>query len=103
MSARILFSTYPNRQAAEEAARRVVTEGQAACANMVAIRSIYRWQGKVEEADEWLVLFKTTDRRLPGLRQRLLRDHPYDVPEALALRPAAINRSYLQWLRASVA
>lgn len=102
MSGRVLVSTYSSRRAAEEAARRFVTEGLAACANMLAIRSVYRWRGKVEEADECLVLLKTTARRLPALRRALLASHPYEVPEAMVLQPASISRSYLRWLGESV-
>jgi periplasmic divalent cation tolerance protein len=87
---------------AEEGARlgrTLVEERLAACANVVGpIRSIYRWQGAVEEADEHLVLLKARGTDVPTLEARVRALHSYDVPEVLALPVTAGSAPYLAWL-----
>ena len=87
---------------AEEGARlgrTLVEERLAACANVVGpIRSIYRWQGAVEEAGEHLVLLKARAADVGQLETRVRALHSYDVPEVLALPVAAGSAPYLAWL-----
>ncbi len=71
----------------------------AACANLLpAVQSIYRWEDKVEEARETLVLFKTTRARFPVFQATLQALHPYDVPEIIALEVATGLPDYLRWV-----
>lgn len=79
----------------------LVDRRAAACVNILPnVRSIYRWQGKVEQADELLLVIKTTAGRVRDI-ERLLADlHPYDVPECVVLAPDRVERKYLAWLRA---
>ena len=92
---------------AEEGARlgrALVEERLAACANVVGpIRSIYRWQGAVEEADEHLVLLKARGADVAALEARVRALHSYDVPEVLALPVTAGSAPYLAWLADSTA
>jgi len=92
---------------AEEGARlgrTLVEERLAACANVVGpIRSIYRWQGAVEEADEHLVLLKARGADVAALEARVRALHSYDVPEVLALPVTAGSAPYLAWLADSTA
>jgi periplasmic divalent cation tolerance protein len=87
---------------AEEAARigrALVEERLAACANVVGpIRSIYRWQGAVEEADEHLVVLKARAGDVSALEARVRALHSYEVPEVLALPVTAGSAPYLAWL-----
>ena len=87
---------------AEEGARlgrALVEERLAACANVVGpIRSIYRWQGAVEEAAEHLVLLKARRADVAALEARVRALHSYDVPEVLALPVTAGSAPYLAWL-----
>jgi periplasmic divalent cation tolerance protein len=87
---------------AEEGARlgrTLVEERLAACANVVGpIRSIYRWQGAVEEADEHLVLLKARGADVAAVEARVRALHSYDVPEILALPVTAGSAAYLAWL-----
>jgi periplasmic divalent cation tolerance protein len=87
---------------AEEGARlgrTLVEERLAACANVIGpIRSIYRWQGAVEEAEEYLVLLKARAADVAALEGRVKALHSYDVPEVLALPVAAGSAPYLAWL-----
>ncbi len=71
----------------------------AACVNVVdGVRSFYRWKGAVEEDGEKLLIIKTTDERLSALREALLVNHPYEVPEFVVLPITGISEPYRQWL-----
>ena len=101
MPAIVVLSTFPGPDQAAAVARTLVEERLAACVNLVpAVRSIYRWQGAVQDDAEALAIIKTTDERLPALRERLAALHPYDVPEILALPVADGHAPYLAWLAA---
>lgn len=102
-SAAVVLVTGPDRSTLEALGRRVVEERLAACVNVLGgLRSIYRWQGGVEEADEALALVKTTGERLAALRERVLAIHPYDTPEFVALAVDAGSVDYLRWIEDSV-
>jgi periplasmic divalent cation tolerance protein len=89
--------------AADRLARQVVDEGLAACVNVVpGVRSVFRWQGAVDTADELLLVVKTTAAAAPRLSARLVELHPYDVPEVLVLPVAAGLPAYLAWVVDSV-
>jgi periplasmic divalent cation tolerance protein len=84
-------------------ARRLVEERRAACVNQLpGMHSTYVWDGRVEEADETLLLVKTTVAGYPALERRVRELHPYDVPELLAVPVAAGFEPYLDWLKRSV-
>ncbi|HTD26697.1 MAG TPA: divalent-cation tolerance protein CutA [Candidatus Elarobacter sp.] len=84
--------------------RTLVEERLAACANVVGpIRSVYRWQGAVEEAAEHLLLVKARADDLPALEARVRALHSYQLPEVLALPVAAGSAAYLAWLAQSTA
>lgn len=91
------------RLGAEALAHRLVDEGLCACVNVVpGVRSFFRWEGKVDSADELLLVAKTTAAAAPRLAARIAELHPYQVPEVLTLAVADGAPSYLQWLSASV-
>ena len=95
----LVLTTLPNSDAAAELAKSVVNEKLAACANVLpAVRSIYRWQGKVQDENEVLVLFKTTQEHFERLKARILELHPYEVPEVLAIPVEQGYQAYLDWL-----
>ena len=95
----LVFSTFPDIETARRIAQQLVAENLAACANIIpAIESIYRWQGKVEEGNETLVLFKTTAARSVVFQEKLKSLHPYDVPEIICLRIADGSPEYLRWV-----
>ncbi len=100
----VVLVTTPTPERAAEIARAVVGERLAACGNVVpGLRSIYRWEGKVQEDEEVLLLLKTTRDRFEALRARILALHPYDVPEVIALPVEAGSAAYLAWLGAETA
>jgi len=91
---------------AEEGARlgrALVEERLAACANVIGpIRSIYRWQGAVETADEVAAIFKTERAQVDGLITRIAALHSYDVPCVVSWPIDKITGDYAQWVEDSV-
>ena len=86
-------------EAAENLASTLVEERLAACVNIHAdVVSIYRWQGKIERANEALLVVKTSDAALERLVARIAAIHPYCGPEIVALDVARVNRNYLDWV-----
>jgi periplasmic divalent cation tolerance protein len=98
----LVLVTAPDRRTARALARAALREHLAACVNLVpGIESHYWWRGKLERGKEFLLLIKTTRRRLAALERRIIADHPYDTPEFIVLPLTAGNARYLAWLRAS--
>jgi periplasmic divalent cation tolerance protein len=83
-------------------ARTLVEERLAACVSVLPeMISVYRWQGRVEQASERQLVIKTSADRLPALQARLGELHPYELPELIVLS-AAGSAAYLAWVRESV-
>jgi periplasmic divalent cation tolerance protein len=100
----VVFSTAASREQGLDIGRRLVEEQLAACVNVVpSVRSIFVWQGKLEEADEALLVVKTRRDRLPALEARLRALHSYDVPEVLALPVLVGSEPYVGWVREAMA
>lgn len=96
----LVYVTVPDGDVAERVARTVVEERLAACVNVVpGIRSFYRWQGRIEEDGEKLLLMKTQARLFHALRQRVVELHPYEVPCITALPVVDGHGPYLSWVR----
>ena len=96
-------TTLPDQTSAEQVAARLVKERLAACAQVLGpIRSIYWWEGKVEQAGEWYCHLKTTLDRLPALQARIGELHPYQVPEIIAVPILQGNPDYLKWIQDTV-
>lgn len=99
----VVLVTAPDRETAEGLARTLVEERRIACANLLPpIRSIYRWEGKVEEGEEVLLLLKTNRDRFEELRARVVELHPYECPEVIALPVVVGHEPYLRWISASL-
>lgn len=96
----VVLCTFANQQDALRVGSAVVEARLAACVNVLpGIRSIYRWKGEVQHADEVLVLIKTTQNGFPALRDRLRELHSYDTPEIIALPVVDGLANYLGWVR----
>ncbi len=97
----VVLVTAPNDAEAARIARTLVEERLVACVNLLpSIRSIYRWEGAVEEATEILMILKSARERVDEVRDRLIELHPYDEPEFLALDVIEGSKSYLNWVLA---
>ncbi len=94
----IIVSTYPNKKSITKIANELVQNKIAACVNITKISSIYSWQGKIENASEYLALFKTTQKNKKSLKEKITASHPYDIPEIAEINIMSINKSYLKWL-----
>jgi periplasmic divalent cation tolerance protein len=100
----LVLVTAPTAEKAAELARLLVEEGLAACGNVVpGLRSIYRWEGKVQDEPEALLVLKTRSELFEPLRARVVQVHPYQCPEVLRLGVEAGHAPYLQWVRDSTA
>ena len=96
-----VYATFGSEEEARRIARTLVEEGLAACANVLsACHSIYRWQGKVEEAEEVPALFKVAAEGAPALLARIEELHSYDVPAAVVWPIADALDSYASWVEA---
>lgn len=96
---RIAYVTCPDGDTAEAIATALIDAHEAACVNILpGLRSVYRWQGKVEIDDELLLLIKTTADRIEAVRERVTGLHPDDVPEMIATPVVAGLPDYLTWV-----
>lgn len=99
MNYRLVISTCPDMEVAESIAGMLVAEKLAACVNILpGAKSVYEWQGKVEKDGECVLLIKSRRDRLPQLEKRLLEEHPYELPELIAVTIEEGLHSYLSWI-----
>ena len=97
--ARIVLSTAGSQEEAQKIAHALVERRLAACVNIVPqIESVYRWQGKVESATEWLLIIKTQARVFEQVRDAIKELHSYELPECVMLEIADGSREYLKWI-----
>jgi len=96
----VVLSTLPSDGEARALVRRLVDDRIVACGTVLGpITSVYRWEGRVEEATETQVLLKTRRDRWPALLAAVEALHPYDVPELLAVPVAMGLPAYVDWVR----
>jgi periplasmic divalent cation tolerance protein len=99
MNAVLVYVTAPNRDEALRIGRTVVTEGLAACANILdGMTSIFRWHGEVQQESEAVLLLKTRAELALQVVQRVQELHPYDVPAILVLPIVAGSTLFLSWI-----
>jgi periplasmic divalent cation tolerance protein len=98
MKPALVVSTYPDKKSVSKVANKLVKEKVAACVNITKISSVYSWEGKVENADEYLAIFKTTQKNKAKLKELIKKTHPYKVPEIAEIDITDINKPYLAWL-----
>lgn len=98
-AAQIVLCTCPNAEVAKSLGQGLVEAGHAVCVNIVpTMHSIYRWRGGVESADEALLLIKGTVAAYSAMEAYLVRHHPYELPEVIAVPLVAGLPAYLAWL-----
>ncbi len=95
----VVLSACGTEESAAALARALVEQNLAACVNIVpGARSVYRWQGKIEEAGEWLLIIKSRRDLFDRLRDAIVNAHSYEVPEVIALPVVDGSEAYLAWL-----
>lgn len=104
MSALLVLCLHPDPAAAEILAGALVEKRLAACVNLMpGVRSVYRWEGKIEHAQEILLLIKTTTDRFDAVKDHIVSAHPYGLPEVIALDVVAGLDRYLDWVHSETA
>jgi len=99
----VIFVTAGSETEAETIARTMVEEQLAACVNILSpIRSIYRWEGKIADDREWLLVIKTRAERFSAIEERVKELHSYQTPEVIALPILQGSEAYLHWLSENV-
>ena len=99
----LLLTNLPDRDSARRMAQSLIESHAAACVNILAeCSSVYRWQGEVESAREIPLLIKTTRSAYPRVEELIRSQHPYELPEIIAVSVAAGLPAYLQWVAQEV-
>jgi len=95
----VVFSTCADEEEAGRLARALVDARLAACVNIVSrVRSVYRWQGAVEQADECLLVIKSSRELFEELARTLTAAHSYELPEVVAIPIVEASGAYLEWI-----
>lgn len=99
----VILTTAGSKDEARKIARALVERLLAACVNIVPqVASIYRWEGEIEEAEEWLLIIKTTQAALGRVREAIIELHSYEVPECISISIDDGSVGYLSWIGQSV-
>ncbi len=97
-----VYVTHPDADAALALGRKLVEEGLAACANVLpGMKTVYRWQERIEEGTEAVMIVKTRADLMTALQARIVSEHPYDCPCIAALPVAGGSPDYLDWISRS--
>ena len=100
---RVVFSTAGSKKEANKIAGALVERKLAACVNIVPqMESVYRWKDKIETAQEWLLLIKTTADQFEAVRDAIKELHSYELPECVAIAVESGSEEYLKWIGDSV-
>ena len=100
----VIYSTTDTLDTAKTIARSLVKEKLVACVHIIPkIESVYRWQGKIEEANECVLLAKTSERNVQKTIQKIRSIHPYEVPEIIVFPPVGGLEEYLDYIEAETA
>ena len=100
---KLVLTTAASREEAKTIAQALVERRLAACVNIVPqTHSIYRWKEKVEEAEEWLLLIKTTAAAFERVRDAIGQLHSYEVPECISIAIEGGSVEYLRWIEGGV-
>src|SRR5437867_3736965 len=103
MSDIVVLTTTDSAELAQKIASALVESGEAACVNIIpGIRSIYRWEGKICDEGELLLLIKSSAERFEAIRSRIRQIHTYQVPEIISFPIADGDVDYLRWLEEQV-
>ncbi|MFN4874254.1 MAG: divalent-cation tolerance protein CutA [Akkermansiaceae bacterium] len=95
----IVLCTFPDADTARRICSEIISANLAACVNIIpAVESIYRWQGKIEQASEVLAIFKIAAIGFKQFETELLEKHSYEIPEIIGIAPDQVSGEYLKWV-----
>jgi periplasmic divalent cation tolerance protein len=94
----VVLTTVGTKQFAIDLAHSMVRARLAACVQMHAVESVYRWKGEVCDEPEWVLAIKTTDAKYAELEQHIRANHSYETPEIVRLPIAGGSHEYLGWI-----
>ena len=97
-SIRLVLVTFPKNREYLEFVKGMVESKLAAGVNVVSVNSLYWWRGKVEESEEVLLIIKTSEGAVEQLREFIIRNHPYEVPQIVVVSPDYVYKPYLEWV-----
>jgi periplasmic divalent cation tolerance protein len=93
----IAWTTVSTQEHADRIAAEVISRSLAACVEITRVVSHYRWEGRVERAEEFRLACKCLHAQLPALEAFVLENHPYDTPEWIVIRAERVSEKYLSW------
>ena len=99
----LVLTTAGSHEEARRIAGTLVERRQACCVNiMKGVESIYRWKGKTEESEEWMLFIKTTDANFPKVKESIRELHSYELPECIRISIEDASDEYMRWIEDSV-
>jgi periplasmic divalent cation tolerance protein len=99
----VVLTTVSRKEDGERIAKKLVGERLAACVSILKIeKSCYEWKGEIEEVGEYLLLIKTRKELWEPLERAVRKNHPYEVPELIALDAKKVSAPYLRWVKGAV-
>ena len=95
----LIISTYPDEESVVRVAKMMIANKKlCACVNFAKVRSLYSWKNKLEDQEEFIALFKTTNLTANKLKSEINNTHPYEVPEIVELKMSYVSKAYLSWM-----
>ncbi|MES9943809.1 divalent-cation tolerance protein CutA [Candidatus Thiodiazotropha sp. CDECU1] len=95
----LILCTVPDRETGLKLAKALLDQGLAACVNLTSpVTSVYRWQGQLEQSDEILLLIKSVEKQYQRVEALLRAQHPYELPEIIAVPVEQGLDDYLDWV-----
>ncbi len=93
----LILSTFANKKEAQRIGKELLNKKLIACYNLVPVESTYWWKGKIEEANEILMIMKT-NKNFSEVEKFILEHHSYGIPEIITVEPKSVNKKYLKWI-----
>jgi periplasmic divalent cation tolerance protein len=97
----LVYITNPTRDEAKKIAKHLIEKKLIACANIIQIESIYRWEGKLNDEPEFVIIGKTSEKNYEKIKEEVVKIHSYDTP-CIAKIPVEFNEKYSEWLKGEI-
>jgi len=94
----LILSTFSNKKEARKIGKELLKQKLIACYKLVPVESAYWWKGKIEEANEILMIIKT-NKSFEEVEKSILEHHSYETPEIIAIEPKEVTKKYLKWIK----